>query len=85
MVRKLLDEFGAEKSLRQAIDASLHTFSWSGSLTTYFSRYVKPFEDLMEHPIDAVPLWAQMSKARIEASVCREETRDQEQDAYWNS
>jgi transcriptional regulator with XRE-family HTH domain len=85
MVRKLLDEFGAEKSLRHAIDASLHTFSWSGSLTTYFSRYVKPFEDLMEHPIDAVRLWAQMSKAHMEASVGREDTRDKEQDAYWNS
>ena len=85
VVRRLIDEFGVEKSLRDAIDASLHTFSWSGSLTTYYSRYVKPFDELLEHPIDAVRLWAQMSKAHLEATVGREETRDIERDAIWNS
>jgi transcriptional regulator with XRE-family HTH domain len=85
LVRKLIDEFGSEKSLRHAIDASLYTFSWSGSLTTYFSRYVRPFDELKDHPIDAVRLWAQMSRSGMEAAIDRETTRDSEQDAIWKA
>jgi transcriptional regulator with XRE-family HTH domain len=84
-VRRLIDEFGAEKTLRSAIDSALHTFSWSGSLTTYYSRFVKPFDDLKDHALDAVRLWAEMSKARMEAEIGREERRDSEQDAIWKA
>ena len=57
MSRPLM-EFGARDDVLQGIGQNIITFSWTGSLATYFARYKAPSEELLEHPVDEVRHWA---------------------------
>jgi len=84
-VQRLIDQFGADKSVLSALHARMYTFGWTGSLTTYFAMYRKPLTALLTHKIDVVRLWAQTNLAEIEARIEDQQKRDDEQSAIWES
>ena len=49
MMAWLLDEFGDRDNVRQAIERNIHTFGWSGSMTTYYEHYRQPLTDRLQH------------------------------------
>ena len=78
---RLLDEFGEREDVRRAVELNIHTFGWSGSVTTYFAPYKEPFSKLLQHPKPAVRSWARTVLRRLDSSVQRARNEDEEEEA----
>jgi DNA-binding transcriptional regulator YiaG len=85
LTKRLLNEFGDRSDVLGQLSANMHTYSWSGSRTTYFVMYDAPLRSLATHPIAAVRQWA----AKMHMAFCREmaeaKNQDEELSAHWNS
>jgi hypothetical protein len=55
---EFINEFGNEDGFLPGISANLGTFSWSGSIVDRFERIKNMFNELTEHPVQAVSDWA---------------------------
>ena len=85
LTQKLIDQFGKDKTMLDALHSRMFTFGWTGSLATYFAMYVKPLSSLLDHPIDVVRHWARTVLDEIEATIEDQQKRDDEQEAIWDS
>jgi hypothetical protein len=85
LTRALIDQFGGQKEFRDGLVGSMHTFGWSGSLTTYYALYLQPLQQLLDHPIDEVRLWASTQLGRLRRTIRDEHTHDDEQEGYWKA
>ena len=81
--RRLLDQFGDREDVLEAARSHFHTFSWSGSLTTYFAQYLAPLVSLHDHPIPRVTRWAKRMCRQLEREIEKESARDAEEQALW--
>lgn len=82
---RLIDEFGEREDVRSALVANMHTFGWSGSVSTYYALYVQPLKSLLQHPIGEVRRWASTSLTDMENEIATAKEEDEEQDASWNA
>ena len=80
---RLLDEFGERDDVRQAIDRNIHTFSWMGSMTTYFAPYKEPLSRLLNHAKPEVRRWAKTMLRGIDNAVTNAHNMDEEDKARW--
>ena len=78
---RLLDEFGERDDVRRAIESNIHTFGWSGSLTTYFAPYKEPFSKLLQHSEPKVRSWAKTVLRQLDNSVEKARDEDEETEA----
>ena len=78
---RLLDEFGEREDVRRAVELNIYTFGWSGSRTTYFARYKEPFSKLLRHPKPEVRSWVRSVLRRLDNSVQRARSEDEEEEA----
>jgi hypothetical protein len=85
LLMRLLDEFGERDDVRRDLIQNMHTFGWSGSLTTYYALYEQPLRSLSEHPIGAVRRWAQVTLAHMRKQIDSAKMEDDEQEAQWNA
>jgi len=85
LVLRLLNEFGARDDVHRGLVQNMHTFGWSGSLTTYYALYEQPLRSLADHPIGAVRRWAQITLASMRKQIESAKMEDDEQDAEWNA
>ncbi|WP_315806360.1 MULTISPECIES: type II TA system antitoxin MqsA family protein [unclassified Bradyrhizobium] len=85
LVKRLLDEFGEREDVLRYLVQNMHSFGWTGSLTTYFALYEEPLQSLFEHPLGAVRRWAQVTHAHMRKQVEAAKSDDDEQDAQWNA
>lgn len=85
LMRRLLDEFGERDDVHRCLVQNMHSFGWTGSLTTYYALYEEPLRSLFEHPIGAVRRWAQVTHAHMRKQVETAKNDDDEQDAQWNA
>jgi hypothetical protein len=85
LVLRLLNEFGDREDVRRYLVQNMHTFGWSGSLTTYYARYEQPLRSLSEHPIGAVRRWAQVTLTHMLKQVDSAKMEDDEREAQWNA
>lgn len=83
-VRRLIDEFGERDDVQQALVANMHTFGWSGSLTTYYELYEQPLASLHKHPKAAVRRWARKMSDSIARQIAQEQQSDDEQKAQYD-
>lgn len=83
-VRRLIDEFGERDDVQQALVANMHTFGWSGSLTSYFALYEQPFASLHMHPMAGVRRWARKMSDSIARQITQEQQSDDEQEAQYD-
>ena len=84
LIRRLLAEFGDRDVVFQKITQNMYTFSWWGSLATYFALYREPLRSLENHPVGAVRRWAKKELANIEQQIEAERNRDEEREARWD-
>ena len=84
IMMRILDEFGDRDDVRHAVEANMHTFGWSGSLTTYYALYEQPLASLGEHPIGAVRRWVQLMLAQMRKNFASAKRQDDEQRAHWS-
>ena len=80
---RLLDQFGDQEDVLKSADSNIHSFSWGGSLTTYYARYLSPLENLREHPISQVRRWANRMHLKLERAIEKEKNNDEEYQARW--
>ncbi|TXI75328.1 MAG: hypothetical protein E6Q43_03645 [Dokdonella sp.] len=77
--RMLIDHYADADGVLDAIGASLHTFSWSGSLVPFYDRLIRVITPLLGHDCDAVRTWAQRVIDGAVKSRSQESLRDEEQ------
>lgn len=85
LVKRLLDEFGERDDVHRSLVQNMHSFGWTGSLTTYYALYEEPLESLFEHQIGAVRRWAQVTRAHMRKQVEAAKNEDDEEDAQWKA
>ena len=81
--RRLLDEFGHCKGVLDAASANIRSFGWSGSLTTYYARYVSAVDSLCHHARPQVARWARRTVAELRSHIDRARHDDEEQAVQW--
>lgn len=74
----LLREFGDRNDVLQGISRNIFTFSWTGSLATYLTRYKAPFKELQRHPLAQVRHWARRTLYRLDEEIDRARNDDEE-------
>ena len=84
LMMRLLNEFGDRDDVRRSLMQNMHTFGWSGSLTTYFSLYEEPLQSLFEHPLGPLRRWAKIAHTQMRHQVESAKRDDDEQEAQWN-
>ena len=85
LVLRLLNEFGDRDDVRRYLVQNMHTFGWSGSLTTYYALYEQPLRSLSEHPIGPVRRWAQITLSQMHKQIESAKMEDDEREAQWNA
>ena len=75
----LVDEFGDSAGVLDALGASLHTFSWSGSLVPFYERLIAVVAPLLAHQREPVRAWARRLVDGARESRDKEAQRDEEQ------
>ena len=83
LIMRLLDQFGDQEDVLKALGSNIHSFSWKGSLTTYYARYLGPLDNLCTHPIPQVARWAKRMRLQLEREVEKAKTHDDEYEARW--
>lgn len=83
VVARLFDEFGDREGVLQAIARNIHSFGWSGSLTTYFALYEGPLSGLRDHPKPKVRRWAKTMLRRLAAEIHNANNDDEEREAQF--
>ena len=85
LVVRLLNEFGDRDDVRRCLVQNMHTFGWSGSLTTYYALYEQPMRSLSEHPLGVVRRWAQVTLTHMRNQMDSAKMDDDEREAQWNA
>lgn len=83
MMHRLLNEFGDQEGMLQALAANMYTFEWSGTLSAYFALYQEPLQSLLTHPTGKVRRWAQDMLTEFEQQIKHANDRDKEREAAW--
>ena len=81
VTNRLLTEFGDRDDVLQGIRQNMVTFSWTGSLTTYFARYEAPFRELLDHPLAKVRHWARRTLSWLNEEIRKARDDDEEFEA----
>ncbi|MBG0794219.1 type II toxin-antitoxin system MqsA family antitoxin [Methylocystis sp. H62] len=85
LMTRLLNEFGDRDDVRRYLTQNMHTFGWTGSLTTYYALYEEPLRSLFDHPIGSLRRWAREAHLQIRKKVEAAKRDDDERDAQWNA
>ena len=85
MMSWLIDEFGEREDVQLAIDRNIHTFGWSGSITTYYEPYRRPLTALLRHKKAKVRRWARATLRRVENLLDEVRMREEERAAQWET
>jgi transcriptional regulator with XRE-family HTH domain len=83
VAKRLLEEFGEREEVLQCFSLKIGTYSWTGSLTTYYALYKEPLQTLLNHKILKVRNWAKRMLNQINTDIESAHNDDEEQNAYW--
>ena len=79
-MNRLLTEFVDRDDVLEGIGQNMSTFSWTGSLTTYFARYEAPSRELLGHPLAKVRHWARRTLSWLNEEIRK--ARDDDEERY---
>jgi hypothetical protein len=85
LMMRLLNEFGDRGDVQRALVQNMHTFGWTGSLTTYYALYEHPLKSLLEHRLGPVRRWARVMLTQMRQQIDLAKMRDDEQTAHWEA
>ena len=83
VVIRLFDEFGDRDDVLQAVSLNMENFSWSGSVTNYFTLYLEPLRTLHNHPKWQVRRWAKAMLRHLDTRIEHARNEDEEWEAQW--
>ena len=78
IMRRLIDEFGDRDCVLDGFVHNMLTFSYVGSQSTYFGQYRPIFDELQDHHILAVRLWAQRGARQLNRWIIEADNEDAE-------
>ena len=81
----LIDEFGGREDVQIAIERNIHTFGWSGSMTTYYEPYRRPLTALLQHTHPKVRRWARATLRHVDNLLDEVRRQDEEREAQWET
>ena len=81
--RMLIDEFGEREGVLAGVESNMGTYSWVGSMTDYYRRFLGPFDALTDHQKPAIRYWAKGMILGLQAAIDRARDHDAELDAEW--
>lgn len=84
LIMRIIDDFGERDDVQSNLVGNMHTFGWSGSLTTYYELYEKPLAALHKHAKPAVCRWAKKMSESIARQIAKEQDSDDEQNAQYD-
>lgn len=84
LIQRIVDEFGERDDVQQALVGNMHTFGWSGSLTTYYELYEGPLTALHKHAKAAVRRWSKKMSDSMAKQIARAQDSDDEQSAQYD-
>lgn len=74
----LLDEFGNNMSMLNALSANMYSFGWSGSVVPIYTKMLAAIEPLLQHQCLNVQKWAEDNVEELEERIDAAIQRDQE-------
>jgi hypothetical protein len=74
----LLSEFGSRKDILDALSINISTGGWSGPTSAHLRTFVRPLEELRDHPVRQVRSWAR-ERLKILNTQIEREVRDEEE------
>ena len=84
LIIRLLDVFGNQKSVLDALSAGIHSFSWVGSVIPLLKSRQKALGVLLNHKHKEVILWAEHNIHYFEEEIKREKQKEAEEKFLYN-
>ena len=82
LMARLLDEFGERSDVLQAVGRNIGSFSWWGSMVSYYAPYKGPLSKLVQHQKPQVNGWARSMLRQLDAMVEAARNEDEEREAW---
>ena len=83
LVMELLRHYGDQEEVLCSLDSSLGTYFWSGSIIHLYEKQLSCVSQLIDHPIEAVRVWARRTQSALKEKIKRETNTDQERSALY--
>lgn len=80
MARALIDRYGSNEEVLDAMGANLGTYSWTGSLVPYYEEQIALLSPLLDHEFSQVRDWASRRISYATHQAQRERDRDAERE-----
>ena len=74
----LLDEFGNNMDMLNALSANMYSFGWSGSVVPLYRKILAAIEPLLQHQHMTVQKWAEDNVEELKKQIDAENQSDQE-------
>ena len=81
-VMKLIDRYGDQEEVLSSLSSNMGSFSSMGSRVPYYENRLTCLSPLMEHPIEAVRVWASNKQRELKLTIPKEVAHDAERRAY---
>ena len=82
LVMELLRRYGDQEEVLSLLDSNLGTISCCGSIIPLYEKQLSCVSQLIDHPIEAVRVWASNKQRELKMNIAREQARDAERVAY---
>lgn len=76
LARALIDRYGENEKVLDALGVNMGSYSWVGSLVPYYEEQIKLVSPLLQHPIKKVRQWAEKLIDYSRKQAQRERDRD---------
>lgn len=80
-VLKLIDRYGDQEEVLDSLTENIIPSQWMGSLVPYYERRLSCISPLMDHPIEAVRVWASNMQIELRKMIIEEKKSDEERAA----
>ena len=74
----LIDEFGDDDKVLDALSANMHSFGWHGSAVPVYHKQASALEPLLKHKLETVQNWTEKNIEYLSKCVKQETQRDEE-------
>ena len=81
-VMKLIDRYGDQEEVLSSLSSNMGSFSSMGSRVPYYENRLTCLSPLMEHPIEAIRVWASNKQRELKLTIPKEVAHDAERRAY---
>lgn len=83
LVMEILSRYGNQDEVLSLLDSNLGTISCDGSIIPLYEKQLSCVSQLIDHPIEAVRVWARRTQSSLKEKIRRETNTDEERSALY--